>query len=215
MNAMFKLQKGLLPPYLTDRCPPLTRDKTTYNLRSGMNISTPQTRTTTYQRSFFPASIKDWNDLDLVARNSVSIDAFKEYHKRNSGFKTRRLFSKYSNKAAVNHTRIRLGLSGLASQRHDYNHIDDPKCQSCHARCEDPVHYFLLCPSYELSRADFLESICQILHENNIEVDFNSNIFVKAFIDMILKGSDLLNETSNSNIFKITQSFISSSERFP
>ena len=115
-----------------------------------MNISTPQVRTTTYQSSFFPASIKDWNDLDLEARNSVSIEAFKEYQKKNSGYKTKRLFSRYSNKAAVNHTRIRLGLSGLASQRHDYNHIDDPKCQTCHARCEDPAHYFLLCPSYEL-----------------------------------------------------------------
>ena len=215
MNTMYKLQKGLLPQYLTDLCPPLTRERTIYNLRSGMDITTPQVRTTTYQKSFFPKSIKEWNELEINARKSVSISAFKEYQKKNSGFKTNKLFNRYSNKAAVNHTRIRLGLSGLASQRHDYNHIDDPRCLSCNATREDPTHYFLLCPTYEIPRADFLEEICQILHDNNVEVNFNSNPFVKAFIDMILNGTALLNDPSNLDIFKITQNFISSSKRFP
>ena len=214
MNTMYKLQKGILPPYLVGICPPLTRDRTHYNLRSGMDITTPKVRTTTYQRSFFPNSIKEWNELKLTARNSVSIEAFKEYQKKNSGFKSNKLFSRYSGRAAVNHTRIRLGLSGLASQRHDYNHIDDPRCLTCNATCEDPIHYFLLCPTYEISRADFLEEICQILHENNIAVDFNSNLFIKAFIDMILHGTSLLNETINADIFKITQSYICNTNRF-
>jgi hypothetical protein len=214
MNVMYKLQKGLLPPYLTELCPPLTRDRTIYNLRSGMNITTPQVRTTTYQSSFFPKSINEWNNLELVARQSVSISAFKEYYKKKSGCKPNKLFSKYSTRAAINHTRIRLGLSGLASQRHDYNHIDNPECIKCRATCEDPIHYFLLCPNYEIARADFLEEICQILHDNNVEVDFNSNHFIKAFIDMILNGTALLDETSNSEIFKITQTFINDSNRF-
>ena len=97
---------------------------------------------------------------------------------------------------------------------HDYNHIDNSRCISCNALCEDPAHYFLLCPAYEIPHADFLDEICQILHENNVEVDFNSNLFVSAFIDMILNGTELLNGTSNSDIFKITQTFITNSDRF-
>jgi hypothetical protein len=215
MNVMFKLQHGLLPPYLTEICPPLTKDRTSYDLRSGMNITTPQMRTTTYQQSYFPKSIKEWNELDMIARGCPSIDSFKELYKKRSGFKSNPLFGKYSSKSAINHTRIRLGLSGLSSQRHDYNHIDNPKCLTCNAICEDPAHYFLLCPTYELARADFLEGICQILHANSIEIDFNSNQFVKAFIDTILNGSELLNEEINSNIFLITQTYITESQRFP
>ena len=151
----------------------------------------------------------------MSARGCPSIDSFKEYQKKNSGFKTNPLFNKYSTKESINQTRIRLGLSGLSSQRHDYNHIDSPKCLSCNARREDPTHYFLLCPTYEESWADFLEGICQILRKNNFEVDFNSPIFVKAFINMILNGTGLLNEDVNSRIFEITQSFIRNSKRFP
>jgi hypothetical protein len=103
----------------------------------------------------------------------------------------------------------------LASQRKDYNHIENPKCPTCNAKCEDPTHYFLLCPTYEAPRADFLEGICQILYDNSIEVNFNSNLFVKAFIDMILTGTELLNDDFNSSIFQITQSYINETKRFP
>jgi hypothetical protein len=212
---MFKLQHGLLPPYLTEICPPLTKDRTTYDLRSGMNITTLHTRTTTYQQSFFPKSIKDWNELEMPARACPSIDSFKEYQKKRSGFKINPLFRKFSSRAATNHTRIRLGLSGLSSQRHDYNLIDNAKCLTCHARREDAAHYFLLCPTYEEARADFLEGICQILYANSIEVDFNSRLFVEAFVDMILNGTELLSEELNLDIFQITHTFIRESNRFP
>jgi hypothetical protein len=215
MNVMFKLQHGLLPPYLSEICPPLTKDRTKHDLRSGMNVTTPQTRTTTYQQSYFPKSIKEWNDLEVSVRSCLSIDSFKEHQKKTSGYKSNPLFRKYSTKAAINHTRIRLGLSGLSSQRHDYNHIDDPKCLTCDATCEDPAHYFLLCPTYESARADFLEGICQILHENSIEIDFTNNHFVNAFIDMILNGTTLVNDDTNLNIFQLTQSYIEDSKRFP
>jgi hypothetical protein len=35
------------PMYLINACPQLTRDRTNYDLRSGMNITMPQKRTTT------------------------------------------------------------------------------------------------------------------------------------------------------------------------
>ena len=136
--------------------PPLTRDRTNYNLRSGMNITTPQIRTTTYQKSFFPNSIKDWNELDMSARGCPSIDSFKEYQKKNCGFKVNSLFNKYSTKESINQSRIRLGLSGLSSQRHDYNHIDSPKCLSYpvmqHVRTQPTISYYVqLMKNHELT----------------------------------------------------------------
>jgi hypothetical protein len=194
LNAMFKIQKGLAPEYLRNQCPPLTRDRTTYNLRSGMNISTPQIRTSAYQKSFYPQTITDWNQLDQETREIRSINTFKELQITKCGFKTNKLYQDNSTKAAINHTRIRLGLSGLSSQRCDYNHIDNPKCNYCNSPREDPIHYFLLCPTFAAFRTDLLRDTCQILRDSHIEVDFLTNRSRNDFIDIILRGSDLLDQ---------------------
>jgi hypothetical protein len=152
---MFKIQNNQSPPYLTNLCPPLTRDRTLYNLRSNMNITTPQQRTATYQNSFFPQTIKDWNNLDRASRTLPSIGSFKEFLRKSTGLNTNKLFHHDSSKAAISQTRMRLGLSGLSSHRHDYNHINNPKCLTCSAKKEDPTHYFLLCPTFATHRTIF------------------------------------------------------------
>jgi hypothetical protein len=215
MNVMFKLQRGLAPQYLLNLCPPLTRDRTSYNLRTGSNITMPQLKTSTYQNSFFPKSIKNWNELAMKDREIGTIQTFKEHQKKNSGFKVNVLYHLLSSKAATNHTRIRLGLSGLASQRYDYKHITDPKCIRCNAKSESPAHYFLKCPSYAAQRIDFLREICQILQNNNIEVNFAKKSFENSFINIILRGSLLLDDLNNGIIFFFTQSYIQKTQRFP
>jgi hypothetical protein len=214
LNAMFKIQKGLAPEYLRNQCPPLTREKTTYNLRSGMNISTPQTRTSTHLKSFFPQTINDWNQLNKEIREIRSISTFKDLQTTKCGFKTNKLYQDNSTKAAINHTRIRLGLSGLSAQRYNYKHIDSPKCNYCNATREDPVHYFLLCPTFNVHRADFLRDTCQIFHDHDIEVNFLTQRSRNDFIDIILRGSNLLDDLDNKKIFKITQIYIGNTRRF-
>jgi hypothetical protein len=196
---MFKLQNGLVPPYLAEICPPLTKDRTTYNLRSGMNITVPQLRTTTYQKSFFPQSIKDWNGLDNAIRNVKTIDTFKDKQKLSTGYTTNHLYHQYPSRAAINHTRLRLGLSALSAQRFDYNHIDNPKCLLCNAPSEDLVHYFLLCPAHATHRDTFLRETCLILNNNDIEVEFRSQRHRNLFINIVLKGTKLLSDANNKN----------------
>ena len=106
LNVMFKIQNGLTPPYLKESCPPLTRDRTAYALRSALNITTPQQRTATYQKPFYPQTIRDWNSLPRNLRTATSIDAFKEGQKSKTGFKVNTLFHHNSSKAAINLTRI-------------------------------------------------------------------------------------------------------------
>jgi hypothetical protein len=212
---MFKIQRGTAPEYLKNICPPLTKERTSYNLRSGMNITIPQSKTTTHQKSFFPQTIRDWNLLETPVKEIKTLETFKEYHKKRSSYKTNVLYHEGSSRAAINHTRMRLGLSGLSSQRKDYNHIDNPKCQRCSAPCEDTHHYFILCPAFSIPRVNFLENICQILHDNNIEVEFRSTRFRKFIIQTILKGSLLLNDLDNLKIFQITQIYIKETKRFP
>jgi hypothetical protein len=215
LNVMFKLQHGLAPPYLIDICPPLTRDRTPYQLRSGMNITTPPIRTSTYQSSFFPQTITDWNGLDMSIRGLESINTFKDKLKNVLGVKPNHLFHHFPSKAAVNHTRMRLGLSGLAAQRFEYKHIENPKCLLCNAPSEDLIHYFLLCPNHNGPRAEFLTGTTQILNNNGIEIEFGSRRFRNVFIDLILIGTNLLSEENNLKVFEITYKFIQDSHRFP
>jgi hypothetical protein len=215
LNIMFKIQRGTAPTYLKNVCPPLTKERTNYNLRSGMNITLPQSKTTTYQKSYFPKTIRDWNALETSVKEIKTLETFKEYHKKKSTYKTNYLYHEGTSRASINHTRMRLGLSGLSSQRKDYNHIDNSKCQRCSALCEDPHHYFILCPVYSVPRVNFLENICQILYDNNIEVEFRSKSFRKFLIQTILKGSLLLNDLENKKIFQITQTYIRETKRFP
>jgi hypothetical protein len=212
---MYKIQKGLAPNYLTSRCPPLTNERTHYDLRTGTNITTPLPKTVTYQKSFFPQSIKDWNNLPQQTREATSLSAFKENQKKTTGYKTNPNFHHNSSTASINHTRIRLGLSGLSSQRFSYNHITSPRCLTCGAANEDPVHYFLLCPTYATSRPAFLEGICDILDDKEIEIDFRRRQFREYFIQIILRGTPCMNEKTVGKIFEITQNYISNTKRFP
>jgi hypothetical protein len=216
LNTMFKIQNGLAPPYLTDMCPPLTRDRTAYNLRSGANITIPQSRTTTFQKSFYPQSIEDWNNLDMETKNIKTIETFKDHQKKKCTYKINKLYHQYPSKAVINQTRMRLGLSGISAQRFNYNHIDNPKCPFCPSRCEDLVHYFLTCPAHAAHRDALMRETCQILHSiENFEIDFRSQRFRNLFIDIILKGTLLLSEIDNKRIFEITTNYIKNSQRFP
>jgi hypothetical protein len=213
---MYKIQTGHAPPYLTNLCPSLTKDRTTYNLRTGTNISIPQTRTTTYQKSFYPQSIKDWNALDPKLKTAKSINAFKDCQKKavNSKFKTNPLFHHSNTKEAINHTRIRLGLSGLAFQRYEYNHIDSPKCTRCSIESEDPMHFFLLCPAFDDAREDLIRNVCETLQQNEIYINLDAPTLGEEFIEIILRGTPLLDEIANKKILLEAQSFIKTTHRF-
>jgi hypothetical protein len=215
LSIMFKIQNNTAPLYLQNACPPLTRDRTTYNLRSNMNITTPQQRTSTYQNSFFPQTIKDWNNLDRESRLLPSIESFKNFLKNSSGQKTNKLYHHNSSKAAISHTRMRLGLSGLSAHRHNYKHINDPKCLTCAAKTEDPAHFFLLCPTYSRHRPNLLRETCNILFLYGIQVDFLNKAFRDFFIQTLLKGSSSSDLTTNKLIFQHVQTYIQLSQRFP
>jgi hypothetical protein len=186
-----------------------------YDLRTGANITTPAQRTTTYHMSFIPHTIRDWNNLDTVSKSSTSIGCFKNKLKVSLSYKPNPLFYHNNSKAAINQSRIRMGLSALSSQRCDYHHIDNPKCLTCNARTEDPAHYFLLCPTYDIARPKFLEGICNILRNSDIKIDFTKKHFNVFIIRTILNGSTILSDIDNKEVMKLTQQYIYESKRFP
>ena len=85
---MFKMMNNLVPQYLKNLLPPQHGRPGIRNLRSNENqlIPVPFTRTESFRRSFIPFTIRLWNNLDKMLRDSSSLNGFKSALK---GLKTK------------------------------------------------------------------------------------------------------------------------------
>ena len=111
------------------------------------------------------------------------------------------LYSRFLGKAAVNHTRMRLGLSALNSQRYKYNMVPSPSCERCGTSKEDPYHIFFVCPAYAVPRQTLTQDLNRIL-----SVDILQN---KKTIEIILLyGSEILDHHTNLILFTALHDFI-------
>jgi hypothetical protein len=150
---IFQIIQGQCPEYLTDLMPPLVSESINYNLRSSQNYTIPLSRLPLYQKSFFPATLKLWNDLDIIIRNSPSAHIFK-----------RKLKLKYvqfprpptyhftgNRKLNILHARLSQKCSSLRSYLFRSNLIENPIC-SCGVGPETAEHYFLYCTKYVTAR---------------------------------------------------------------
>ena len=59
----YKIFNGLTPDYLLDIVPPRIQESTPYNLRDSNSIRSIRTNTNIFFHSFFPSTIRAWNDL--------------------------------------------------------------------------------------------------------------------------------------------------------
>ena len=127
-----------------------------------MSLPTPSARLSCVRNSFSNSSIESWNSLDKIIRSFPSYFSFKskllKRSKCNSHFNPI-LYSRFLSKAAVTHTRMRLGLSALNSQRYKYNMVPSPSCERCGAPKEDPYHIFFVCPSYAVPRQTLTQDL--------------------------------------------------------
>ena len=147
-----------------------------YRLRSfnNMSLPTPSARLSCVRNYFLNSSIKSWNSLDKIIRSSPSYVFFKSKLLKRSKCNSHLnpiLYSRFLGKAAGNHTRMRLGLSALNSQRYKYNMIPSPSCERCGTSKEDPYHIFFVCPAYAVPRQTLTQDLNRIL-----SVDILQNI---------------------------------------
>ena len=63
LYTLFKIRKNLVPPYISQGRLLLVSDVTNYNLRNAGNLRPLRAKTNKHMRSFFPSSVKEWNDL--------------------------------------------------------------------------------------------------------------------------------------------------------
>ena len=73
----YKIPHGIAPTYLSDIVPPLIQDTTTYNLRNAGNIQNYRVHTNLFSNSFFPSTVRAWNDLPNDIKDALSVGSFK------------------------------------------------------------------------------------------------------------------------------------------
>jgi hypothetical protein len=74
----YKIRNNNAPSYLCDCLLPFERNENVYNLRNQTDYSNPFTRLQLYRNSFFPSSIKLWNNLPLEIRSAPTVSSFKK-----------------------------------------------------------------------------------------------------------------------------------------
>jgi hypothetical protein len=194
--------------------PPLVGEVSNHNLQNAENIALPMGRRTGYVNSFIPSAVRLWNGLDKKLRQSPNIDSFKYNLKKTKCAKKVKLYSKFNGVKAINHTRMRLGLSGLKAQRHAYKHVDNPRCDQCGARKEDPMHYLFQCNVYATMRVILLNDVKQMYQAKNVALDLSRTIVQKELVNSLLCGDSRFNDQENANLFRMVQKFIITSKRF-
>lgn len=208
---MFKINNNISPSHLDILKLPKLSDDNTRNLRNRIsehNIVEPKSRIVTYSNSFLPRTIRDWNNLDDSIKDANTFESFKSRLKRLNPFSRNKLYFHFDNPQNVNHTRMRLGLSGLNAHLNKIGIHQDGLCTYCNEE-ENVTHYFLKCRMYNVHRQELVEELHDVFNESNIEIKDDNHL-----IYMILFGSNLLQFDKNVNIFSIVQQYIKNTGRF-
>ena len=141
----------------------IPRKNTSRPIRGSDNIPLLGTKHNFFQNSYFPATVKECNRLDIDIRKSDSISIFK---KRILSF-IRPLPNKVLNSNNPQGlkllTRLRLGVTHLRCHKFKHNFLDtiNPLC-SCGSDIETTLRFFLYCSNFMECRNTLLSEISEI-----------------------------------------------------
>ena len=195
---MYNIVNNKSPGYLQSLMPPTVANTIGYDLRNSANITVPYTRLNIYQKSFFPATIKLWNELEEGIKVSPNLSIFKRKITENRVISPKS-FSFGDRKCNIIHTKLRHGCSQLNSDLYRVHLLQSPLCE-CGDSIEDVTHFFLHCTNYTELRRNILPRIRSIMADITVE--------------NLLYGHSDLSFGENCTIFLLVHKFIKDSHRF-
>ena len=205
MTIFYKISHRLTPSYLYEHIP--KRNEINMSLRN-RHVIPPLTKTDRYKNSFFPYSIKTWNELDDDAKSKPSVQSFKTFlyaFKRPIGNSLFGIGDRFGVRLL---TQIRVEFSDLRDHRYNHNfNCTSPICV-CGFGNETSVHFFLRCPLYRTQRTNLLSKITNIIH-GDVTVLPDEHLY-----NILVYGSNVYNYISNKMILTETIAFIRHSGRF-
>ena len=214
IQFIYKATNNLLPQYIEELIPTRVGLRADYNLRNPDSIPIPKTTKNYFLKSYIPSSIKAWNDTTADIRRSKSTEALKAKLAKLYGSKLYPLYLLGDGPGGINHSRLRMGLSGLNAHRKKYHFIQEATCQYCNFKHEDPVHYLLHCPAFAVHRQQMLQDLAS-------DVPDTVGAFLNYSVQPRLAGGFatlMLNGTGDRKIdellFTHVQNYISKTQRF-
>ena len=216
-KAVHVLQNGKWPcsNYLQAIMPPPRRLlQPRYNTRNMNDLHIPRTRLERYRNSFVPRTTHDWNLLSSQIKAVPSLSLFKQKLKESLFPLKNKLLGMHSGSGAINHSRIRMGLSALNSQRADYSFIDHRNCPRCRAPREDIMHFFLECPHYSVTRGKLIRELGHLLQPAGVAAHTHNQTEKDLLISTILHGHPSLKLETNLMLFFHIQTYSTDSKRF-
>ena len=158
-------------------------------------------RTSIYNQSFFPSSLKLWNNLPNHIRETDSLTGFKS-HISARKVKAPNYFSAGNRKLNIIHTQLRYSNSRLNADLYKFGLIENPYC-CCKFDYENSYHYFMNCVNYSDIREEMVRNINKILDDKVI-----------VTLDLLLNGNADLTYNENIQVFNQVQRYIYNSKRF-
>ena len=196
LTQFYKILNNLTPEYLSELLPPFHSQLHGYNTRNAHNIVVQQCRTSYLQNSFFPSTIRLWNNLPQDIKDSNNLNTFK---KALTSFYHNNKIPKYYNigtrQGQIFHARLRMRCSTLKQHLYLRNLDLDPYC-TC-GEIESTAHYLLYCPNY-----------------TDLRVDLTSSLQTHVTSQILLFGDETKSYAFNCELFLCVQRFILRTRRF-
>ena len=151
--------------------------------------------TESMNQSFFPRTIRDWNDLPNDVKETGSVVSFKQKIRHQP--RPNHVYSiQHTLATAIEMARLRSGNSNLAQNLHSRSLAGNPLCQC--GEIETAKHNLESCQVYDY--------ICTTLRENLPDIPWNA--------DYIFHGCPDLDRDVNNIIQLAGQQYIEMSKRF-
>ena len=191
--TFYKILHGLTPTYLLDIIPPHINETIDYPLRNADHFQNFRANSNLFHESFFPSTIRAWNNLPNEIKESTSVSAFKVQLNKNLP-KPPKYFNVGSRLGQVLQARLRMECSALNADLYRKNIVNSPSCQC--GGFENAQHLFFTCPLYAESRRNL-----------SIRLDNYS-------INQLLYGIEHSTLQENTTLFIEVQNFLTSCGRF-
>ena len=193
-------------PQIRECMPPVNNNHTA--TRSQRYYNNYSTRDAEFNNSFFPKTVRRWNNLPVYLRN-LSIDEFKIELAAILKPKKNRLYnigSKFGNSI---HTQLRLNCSQLNSHLYSFGLSLSPNCL-CQAQ-ETTKHFMLDCFIFSIERNELFEKL-----EGVLERKHTDNYSKTELLQILLQGEkpEIYEKyRHNKLIFKYVQDFLFKTKR--
>ena len=176
-------------------------------------FKTLSVRTASFQRSFFPFCVSQWNTLDTKIKTLPTVSSFKSAILKFIRPQPNSTYNVHHHSGIVLLNRLKVGFSHLSEHKFRHNFIDtnDHFCNCRTNEIEATEHYLLHCPNYSIQR--------KILHDNlrlkGISLlPFKAPYLVKLLLFGDINFDDNINNVILTNVITFITSF-SAIKRIP